>query len=75
MALNHWLLPLGKAQKKRKMRIDTRIIIEDIIKVGLKKRKKSPKERNVIDIKKETLFDSNVAERDTLVDTVTYNER
>ena len=46
------------------MWIDTRIIIEDIIKVGLKKRKKSPKERNVIDIKKETLFASNVAKRD-----------
>ena len=57
------------------MWIDTRIIIEDIIKVGLKKRKKSPKERNVIDIEKETLFASNVAKRDTLVDTITFKER
>ena len=48
------------------MRIDTRIITEDIIKVGLKTRKKSPKERNVIDIKNETLFASNVGKRDTL---------
>ena len=57
------------------MQIDTRIIIEDIIKVGLKTRKKSPKERNVIDIKNETLFASNVAKRDILVDTVTFKER
>ena len=66
MALNHGFLPLGKEQKRRRMRIDTRIIIEDIIKVGLKTRKKSPKERNVIDIKNETLFASNVGKRDTL---------
>ena len=72
MALNHRLLPLGKEQKRRKMRIDT---IEDIIKVGLKKRKKSPKERNVIDIKKETLIASYVGKRDTLVDIVTLKER
>ena len=75
MVLNHWLLPLGKEQKRRKMQIDKRIIIEDIIKVGLKKRKKSPKERNMIDIKKETLFASNVGKRDTQVDTVIFKER
>ena len=57
------------------MWIDTRIMTEDIIKVGLKKRKKNPKERNMIDIKKETLFASNVAKRDILVDTVTFKER
>ena len=57
------------------MQIDTRIMTEDIIRVGLKKRKKNPKERNVIDIKKETLSASNVAKRDTLVDTVTFKER
>ena len=57
------------------MQIDKRIIIEDIIKVGLKKRKKSLKERNVIDIKKETLFASNVGKKDTLVDTVIFKER
>ena len=50
-------------------------IIEDIIKVGLKKRKKSPKERNVIDIQRMTLFASNVVKRDTLVDTTTFKER
>ena len=33
-------------------------IIEDIIKVGLKKREKIPKERNVIDIERMTLFAS-----------------
>ena len=57
------------------MQIDTRIMTEDIIRVGLKKRKKNPKERNVIDIRKETLSASNVAKRDILVDTVTFKER
>ena len=40
--------------------IDTTTIIEDIIKVGLKKRKKNPKEKNMIDVKKMTLPASNV---------------
>ena len=66
-------LPLGKEGNKRKM-IDT-TTIEDIIKVGLKKRKKSPKERNMIDIEKMTLFASNVVKRDTLVNIVTFKER
>ena len=58
------------------MLIDIKPIIEDIIKVGLKKRKKNPKERNVIDIERiMTLFASNVVKRDTLVDTVTFKER
>ena len=37
------------------MLIDIKPIIEDIIKVGLKKRKKNPKERNMIDIERMTL--------------------
>ena len=53
--------------------IDTTTIIEDIIKVGLKKRKKSPKERNMIDVKT-TLFASNVVKMDTLVNTVTFKK-
>ena len=57
------------------MLIDTKTIIEGIIKVGLKKRKKSPKERNMIDIERMTLFASNVVKRDTLVDTTTFKER
>ena len=68
------MLPLGKEEKKRKMTevIDIRTIIEDIIKVSLKTRKKSPKERNMIDIGKVTLLVSNVGKRDTLADTVTF---
>ena len=75
MALIRWLLPLGKEGKKKKMLTSIKAIIEDIIKVGLKKRKKSPKERNVIDIQRMTLFASNVVKRDTLVDTITFKER
>ena len=54
--------------------IDTTTIIEDIIKVGLKKRKKSPKERNMIDVRKMTLFASHVVKRETLVNTVTFKK-
>ena len=50
-------------------------IIEDTIKVGLKKREKSPKERNMIDIERMASFASNVVKRDTLVDTITFKER
>ena len=50
-------------------------IIEDTIKVGLKKREKSPKERNMIDIEGMASFASNVVKRDTLVDTITFKER
>ena len=75
MTLIRQLLPLGKERKKRKMLIDIKPIIEDIIEVGLKKRKKSPKERNMIDIERMTLFASNVVKRDTLVDTVSFKER
>ena len=58
------------------MLIDIKPIIEDIIKVGLKKRKKNPKERNMIDIERiMALFASNLVKRDTLVDTVTFKER
>ena len=46
---------LGKEGKKRKMLIDIKPIIEDIIKVGVKKGQKSPKEINVIDIERMTL--------------------
>ena len=44
--------PLEKEEKKRKMTevIDIRTIIEDIIKVSLKTRKKNPKESNKIDV-------------------------
>ena len=45
MDLIRWLLPLGKEGKKRKMLTDIKPIIEDIIKVGLKKREKSPKKK------------------------------
>ena len=55
--------------------IDIRTIIEDIIKVSLKTRKKSPKERNMIDVGKVTLLVSNVGKRDTLADTVTFKDR
>ena len=75
MALIRWLLPLGKERKKRKMLTDIKPIIEDRVKVGLKKRKKSPKERNVIDIEGMALFASNVVKMDTLVDIVTFKER
>ena len=58
------------------MLIDIKPIIEDIIKVGLKKRKKNPKERNVIDIERiMTLFASNVVKMDTLVNIATFKER
>ena len=57
------------------MLTDIKTIIEDIIKVGLKKRRKTPKERNVIDIERITLFASNVVKRDTLVNTITFKER
>ena len=50
-------------------------IIEDTIKVGLKKREKSPKDRNMIDIERMASFASNVVKRDTLVDTITFKER
>ena len=57
------------------MLIDIKIVIEDTIKIDLKIRKKSPKERNVIDIEGMALFASNVVKRDTVVDTVTFKER
>ena len=71
------MLPLGKEEKKRKMIevIDIRTIIQDIIKVSLKTRKKNPKERNMIDVGKVTLPASNVGKRDTLVDIVIFKER
>ena len=53
----------------------TQIHLLNIIKVCLKKREKSPKERNVIDIERMTLFASNVVKRDTLVNIVTFKER
>jgi len=70
------LLPLEKEEKKKKMRevIDIRTIIEDIIKVSLKTRKKNPKERNMIDVRKMTLFASHVVKRETLVNTVTFKK-
>ena len=55
--------------------IDTRTIIEDIIKVSLKTRRKNPKERNMIDVGKVTLLASNVGKRYTLADTVTFKDR
>ena len=55
--------------------IDTRTIIEDIIKVSLKTRKNNPNERNMIDVGKVTLLASNVGKRDTLADIVTFKER
>ena len=54
---------------------DIRTIIEDIIKIGLKTRKKNPKERNMIDVGKVTLLASNVGKKDTLADIVTFKER
>ena len=71
------MLPLGKEEKKRKMIevIDIRTIIEDIIKVRLKTRKKNPKERSMIDVGKVTLLASNVGKRDTLADIVIFKER
>ena len=55
--------------------IDTKTIIEDIIKVSLKTRKKNPKARNMIEDGKVTLLASNVGKRDTLADIVTFKER
>ena len=55
--------------------IDTRTIIEDIIKVSLKTRKKNPKDRNMIDVGKVTFLASNVRKRDTLVNIATFKER
>ena len=71
------MLPLGKEEKKRKIIevIDIRTIIEDIIKVRLKIRKKNPKERNMIDVGKVTLPVSNVEKKDTLADIVIFKER
>ena len=57
------------------MLTDIKPIIEDRVKVGLKKRKKSPKERNVIDIEGMALFASNVVKMDTLVNIATFKER
>ena len=56
--------------KKRKMLIDIKTIVEDIIKIG----KKNLKERNMIDIEKMTVSVSNVVKKDTLVNTVTFKE-
>ena len=55
--------------------IDIRTMVEDIIKVRLKIRKKNPKERNMIDEGKVTLPASNVGKRDTLADAVIFKER
>ena len=55
--------------------IDIRTIIEDIIKVRLKTRKKNPKERSMIDVGKVTLPASNVGNRDILADIVIFKER
>ena len=55
--------------------IDIRTMIEDIIKVRLKIRKKNPKERNMIDVGKVSLPVSNVGKKDTLVDIVIFKER
>ena len=55
--------------------IDIRTVIEDIIKVSVKTRKKNPKERNMIDVRKMTLPASNVGKRDTLVDILIFKER
>ena len=58
------------------MLIDIKTIIEDIIKIDLKIRKKSTlKERNMIDTEKMTLFVSNVVKKDILVNIVTFKER
>ena len=55
--------------------IDITTIIEDIIKVSLKTRRKNPKERNIVDVGKVTLLASNVGKKDTLVNIVTFKER
>ena len=57
------------------MLIDINTTVEDTIRVGPKKRKKNPKERNMIDVEKVTLFVSSVGKRDTLADTVTFKDR
>ena len=57
------------------MLIDINTTVEDTIRVGPKKRKKNPKERNMIDVKKMTLPASNVGKRDTLVDILIFKER
>ena len=58
------------------MLIDIKKIIEDIIKIDLKIRKKSTlKERNMIDTEKMTLFVSNGVKKDILVNIVTFKER
>ena len=56
------IAPSRKDKKKRmeKMLIDINTTVEDTIRVGPKKRKKNPKERNTIDVKKMTLPASNV---------------
>ena len=64
------MLLLGKEEKKRKMLIDIKTIVEDIIKIG----KKNLKERNMIDIEKMTVSVSNVVKKDTLVNTITFKE-
>ena len=58
------------------MLIDIKTIIEDIIKIDLKIRKKSTlKERNMIDTEKMILFVSNGVKKDILVNIVTFKER
>ena len=57
------------------MLIDIKKIVEDTIKIDLKIRKKSLKERNIIDTEKMTLFVSNVVKKDILVNIVTFKER
>ena len=64
------IAPCRKKEKKRKMLIDIKTIVEDIIKI----RKKNLKERNMIDIEKMTLSVSNVVKKDILVNTVTFKE-
>ena len=56
--------------KKRKMLIDIKTIVEDIIKIG----KKNLKERSMIDIEKMTLSVSNVVKKDILINTITSKE-
>ena len=55
--------------------IDIRTMIEDILKVRLKIRKKNPKERNMIDVGKVTLPVSSEEKNDTLADIVIFKER
>ena len=57
------------------MLIDIKIVIEDTIKIDLKIRKKSLKERNMIDTEKMTLFVSNVVKKDILVNIITFKKR